>query len=212
MITETQLSGLLLIAALIWGVLLILNGTAINIKFFEPLSTVAGILVLLLSVFDKWAWRWRVFYPWLVAIPYLQGTWKGQLVSNWVNPNTQEKTPPIDVYLVIRQNFSSLHIRLITKESGSESLAGSIVRNPDGVFVISSTYRNTPKLQIRDRSPIHHGGLLLNIQGDPTNGLEGQYWTDRDTKGELRFVSKSEKVYFDYESASTGYYGKNGDD
>jgi hypothetical protein len=51
-------------------------------------------------------------------------------------------------------------------------------------------YRNEPKLSVRDRSPIHYGAIVLDVQGDPVKELAGCYWTDRNSRGELRTLAK----------------------
>lgn len=206
MISQIQLSALLIGAAIIWGVLLILDGVSVSVQFLKPLSTVTGVLVLLLAFFERWAWRLPLLYPWFVSVPNLQGTWKGQLTSTWVDPKTYSQIPPREAYLVIKQTFSAIHIRLITNESSSESLAGKIMRNSDGAIDIAATYRNTPKILMREKSPIHFGGLLMHVHGQPPHTLEGQYWTDRGTQGEIQFTSKSKRQYSDFASAAAGKY------
>ncbi len=208
MITSIQLSTLVLIAAIIWGVLLILQGTSLSIDLVKPFSNVTGVLVLILAFFDKWAWHWRIFYPWLVSTPYIDGTWKGKINSTWVSPKTNQKVRSIDAYLVIRQKFSKVYATLITKESNSELLAGEIIKNPDETWQFVSTYRNTPKMRIRDRSPIHRGSMVLSIKGQPPIGLEGQYWTDRNTQGEITLSGFNKKKFEDFNSASTAKYIK----
>jgi hypothetical protein len=47
------------------------------------------------------------------------------------------------------------------------------------------SYLSKPKANIRDRSPIHDGTALLTIQGEKENKLEGEYWTNRATTGEM---------------------------
>ncbi len=208
MITDIQLSTLVLIAAIVWASLLVLKGTPLSVNIFEPFSTVTGVLVLMLGFFDKWAWHWKIFYPWLVSTPYLQGTWKGRLFSNWVNPRTQQQTESIDAYLVIRQKFSRVFARLLTRESSSELLAGEIVKNVDETWQFVGTYRNTPKILIRDRSPIHHGGIIMTVKGQPPMGMEGQYWTDRGTQGEVIFSGFNKNKFDDFNSATSAFYIK----
>jgi hypothetical protein len=208
MITNIQLSTLVFVIAIIWGIALILQGTSLSVDLVKPFSNVTGILVLLLAFFGKWAWHWRIFYPWLVSTPYIDGTWKGKINSNWVNPKTKQKTEQIDAYLVIRQKFSKVYARLITKESISELLAGEIIKNADETWQFVSAYRNTPKMLIRKRSPIHHGAMLLSIKGKPPTGLDGQYWTDRNTQGEIAFSGFNKKRLEDFSSASTAKYTK----
>ncbi len=212
MISRLYLSTLLAITAALWSVLLILDGVTVSVAFLKPLSMVLGALLLILGLFDKWAWHLPFLHPWFVSIPDLRGTWKGQIISTWVDPQTGNKISPIDAYFVVRQTFSSLQIRLITTQSSSELLTGNIVRDIDGIYVVLGIYVNTPKLRYRDVSPIHHGGLLLHIQGNPPHTLSGQYWTDRDTKGELHFTERSRKLYYDFEDAEKGSYKKLSDD
>lgn len=206
MITSIQLSTLVFIAAITWGILLILQGASVSIDLVKPFSNVTGVLVLILAFFDKWAWHWRIFYPWLVSTPYIDGTWKGKINSTWVNPKTNQQIKSIEAYLVIRQKFSKVYATLITKEANSELLAGEIIKNPDETWQFVSTYRNTPKMTIRDRSPIHQGSMILWIKGQPPTGLDGQYWTDRNTQGDIAFFGFNKKKFEDFSSASTAKY------
>jgi len=189
-------------ALILWVLLLVVDGTEVSSGLFKPCSTVVAGLGLLLLAFDKWLWKFRFLHPWFVDQPYLQGTWKGQLVSNWVDPQTGTRAEPIEAYLVVRQSFSAIHFRLITRESSSEALANNIPKGADGVYAIASIYRNTPKLTHRPVSEIHLGGVLLQVLGDPVHALEGHYWTDRGTTGAVRFNEKTEELLFDYEKAS----------
>jgi hypothetical protein len=208
MITDIQLSSLVFIAAVIWGILLLIKGIPLSKALFEPFSNVTGVLVLILAFFDKWAWHWKIFHPWLVSTPYLVGTWKGIIKSNWINPETKQVIEPIDAYLIIKQKFSTIHARLITKESSSELLTGDLIKNPDETWQFVGAYRNTPKILIRESSPIHHGAIMLLVKGQPPIGLEGQYWTDRNTQGEIIFSGYNKKKFHDFSSASTTKFVK----
>lgn len=208
MITDIQLSTLVFIAAIIWGILLAIKGTPLTKGLFEPFSNVTGVLVLILAFFDKWAWHWKIFYPWLVSTPYLEGTWKGKVKSNWINPETEKSSGTIEAYLVVRQRFSTINASLITRESKSELLTGELIKNSDETWQFVGAYRNMPKLLIRDRSPIHYGAIMLQVKGQPPTGLEGQYWTDRNTQGEIVFTEFSKKKFYDYKSASATYFMK----
>ncbi len=206
MITDIQLSTLVFIAAFVWGILLLIKGIPLTRALFEPFSDVTGVLVLILAFFNKWAWKWNFFHPWLVSTPYLHGTWKGQLISDWVDPKTKKQTVPIEAYLVIRQNFSSIHAHLLTENASSDLLSGEVIKNSDGTWSLAGIYRNIPKILIRDRSPIHHGGIILSVKGKEPVGLEGQYWTDRGTKGELYLSGHNKKTFFDYGTAAIAEY------
>jgi hypothetical protein len=202
------------LSTLVWGVIiilavmLILEGTQVTTGLFKPCGAVVTVLGLVLLAFDKWLWSLRFLHPWFVDRPYLKGTWKGVLVSGYIEPATQQKVPPIEAYLVIRQTYSAIYLRLITKESTSESMANNIPKGVDGVYSIASVYRNIPQLPHRHHSEIHHGALVIRVEGDPVTSLTGEYWTDRLTHGEMRFTEKSETLYFDFASASAGTTSK----
>src|SRR5277367_5768948 len=111
------------LTTLVWGaviilfVMLVLDGAQVTTGLFKPCGGVVTVLTLLLLAFDKWLWGFRLLHPWFVDRPYLKGTWKGVLESNYIDPATQQRVPPIEVYLVIRQTYSAIHLRLITQES-----------------------------------------------------------------------------------------------
>jgi hypothetical protein len=202
--SRLHITALLLIAAFAWGTVLSASGIALPEGWFGPLSTVVSVLVVALLIFDTWLWRIRLLHPWFVAIPDLRGTWAGTLKSDWINPKTGERVPAITVYFVVRQTYSRTSLRLMTSESTSKLLGGAIVREDDGRYVVSGVYLNTPKLDVRDRSPIHHGAVLLSVEGTPPQCLSGQYWTDRSTKGQIRLDRKSATLYDSYEDAAAG--------
>ncbi|MBL4664165.1 MAG: hypothetical protein JKY22_11575 [Flavobacteriaceae bacterium] len=49
---------------------------------------------------------------------------------------------------------------------------------------------NTPKPSVRERSEIHYGTTRLEFKGFKVNELEGEYWTSRETTGELKLKKK----------------------
>lgn len=206
MLQKTHLSTLVYGAFGIMAVMLFLEGAQVTTGLFKPCGTVVTGLALAMLIFDKWAWSFRIFHPWFVDKPYLKGTWKGVLESSYIRPETGEKVQPIEVYLVIRQTYSAIHFRLITRESESESVANNIYKGQDGVYTVASVYRNTPRLTLRDKSPIHHGAMLIRVDGDPASQLNGEYWTDRVTRGEIRFHERSKKLHFNFQSAEAERY------
>jgi len=163
----------------------------VNSAWLHPFSTVIGVLLLLLAAFDLWAWRLRVLHGWFVPRPDLRGTWRVELQSNWKNPATDSGVGPIVAYLVVRQTFSALSVRMLTAESASELVAAEINKASDGTYRLAAVYRNEPNLSVRDRSQIHYGALMLDVQGDPVKSLAGYYWTDRNSRGELRTLARN---------------------
>lgn len=206
MIPRTYFPIVFWIAATLWALLLVLQGASLPEGFFRPASTVLGTVVLIIGAFDRWIWRWPFLHPWFVGIPNLEGTWKGEILSDWADPQTGQQILPIEAFLAVRQTFSSIRLYLITRSSSSELLAGSIVQNPDGTHTIFGTYRNTPRISERSVSSIHHGAVRLNVRGKQRPILDGDYWTDRLTRGELRFESRTRALHYDFDQAAAANY------
>jgi hypothetical protein len=200
------LAVLLAAVVIAWATSLLVAKVPLTIALMKPITWAFTAMGVAAFAFDRWIWRLPFLYPQLVRVPDLQGTWKGQVISNWIDPATGSKKPPIEAFLAIRQTYFSIHMRLITKESQSHILAGKIFCNVDETCEIAGIFRNTPRMTSRDVSPIHNGGVLLRVQGDSRFTLEGDYWTDRDTKGELRFTEKAKDVFHDFERAAVGRY------
>jgi len=189
-----------------WAAALIVQGQHVPLDYLKAFSyAVTGVSFGLL-MWEQWLWSWWVFRPWLTTRPDLRGTWKGILVSSWVDPVTRLGRGEIEVYLVIRQTYSALDVRLLTAESSSISLSASIIEEGQGVYTLAVTYRSTPRILLRQRSPISHGGALLSVRGAPAHQMDGEYWTDRNTKGELRFAALSDSQFHDFDEASKAPY------
>ncbi|MDP3651116.1 MAG: hypothetical protein Q8R67_05465 [Rhodoferax sp.] len=197
-----QISIFLFVAAAIWASLLVIEGVAVQSTWARPFSTVVGVLVLLLLAFDLWLWKIPLLQGWFVYRPNIRGTWRIQLQSNWIDPKTNQGIPSIAAFLVIRQTFSMLSMRLHTPESSSELLGAEITKASDSTFRVLGIYRNEPRLSVRDRSSIHYGGLVLDITDGQALALSGHYWTDRNTCGEIRSIERKPQISGSYEDAN----------
>lgn len=176
---------------LIWIILLLIKGSNLEISFeaIKALPDAIGIYAILLFLFIKWAWRWRMFRGWLVNIPILHGTWKGTLQTTWKSPETGEVPGPISVYLAVRQTFRAINITMFTQESASESDAAALcIDEESGKRFLSYSYANIPKSIVRHRSEIHYGSARLRITLKPEQILEGEYWTDRKSTGHMKLT------------------------
>jgi hypothetical protein len=168
-------------------------------ELFAPIGAAGALASLFVLAFDHFLWRVPKLGRRFSKRPDIRGTWRGRLASNWVDPKTQERiAPDPEVYLVIRQTFWSVTANLITKESKSCSTTAIIEDDGCGQHQLVAQYRNTPRASVRDRSEVHHGSFKLDIGGEPVDRLEGYYWTDRNTMGELDFDRRSLKVVDSY--------------
>lgn len=200
MLSRIQVQVILGLAVIAWAVMLFVEGVPLKAKYLGPYSVVVTVVVVGLILFDRWLWRIPPA-PRLLRHPVLSGTWRGTLRSNWVNPETNATLDPIVVYFAIRQTYSTISLRMMTRESSSVSLVAALEGRGDGVPRVTSTYENQPGVLIQDRSRIHHGALLLEVHGMPADRLDGWYWTDRDTKGEVVLELRNRKVFSSFEEA-----------
>lgn len=156
-------------------------------KALGHISTTITINVILWTLFIQWFWKCKVFYPWLVPFPNLSGEWEGELKSNW----KQKSLDPIPTEIKIKQTFFNVQIKIKTNESRSHSIGASFDIDKDrGLEQLIYSFINTPKSSVRDRSEIHYGSTLLTFEGFKINTMEGQYWTDRETTGEIKLKRK----------------------
>lgn len=181
-----QITVLLATAVLIWGIWLLVAGVPIGMAHLSPFSATVSVIVLILAGFNQWFWKWSIFRGWLVARPMFIGTWKAELVSSYENPETGVRIPPIPAYLVVRQSYLSVSIRLFSAETSSRLLGENLQQAEDGEWNFFGVYLDTPKVAVRDRSQIHHGAVALCLGGNPVNQIAGHYWTDRETSGDIR--------------------------
>ena len=165
-------------------------------------SVAAFFAVMLLEVWERWAWKWPLLQRLPTVPKSVSGTWKGKLTSYWIDPATGSAPQERVAYLVVRQTYSTLTLTLLTEESKSSSSVASIDLSPDGSWAITQAYLNQPDMRVEHRSRMHRGAAVLDIIGSPAATLRGRYWTDRDSKGELEFLERRSTRVDDYRSAS----------
>ncbi len=156
-------------------------------KAMASISTTISINIVLWILFIKWGWKCRIFYPWLVPFPNLSGKWEGFIKSNW----KEKKLEPIPTEVTIDQTFFNIQIRIKTGESRSYSIGASFdIDRERGLQQIVYSYLNTPRPGVRERSEIHYGSTVLNFEGRKVLNMDGEYWTSRETTGEINLKKK----------------------
>jgi hypothetical protein len=156
-------------------------------KALTHISTTISINIIIWLLFIKWGWKWKIFYPWLVPFPNLSGDWNGTIKSNW----KEKETDSIPTEVSITQTFFNIQVKVKTGESRSYSVGASFDIDKDrGVQQLFYSYLNTPKPGVRERSEIHYGSTLLNFEGYNVTKMEGEYWTSRETTGEIELKKK----------------------
>lgn len=157
-------------------------------KAITHISTTISINIVIWMIFIAWAWKWKIFYPWLVPFPNLSGDWEGTVKSNW----KEKQLDPIPIEVSITQNFFNIQVKIKTNESRSYSIGASFDIDAErGFQQLFYSYLNTPKSGVRERSEIHYGSTILNFDGFKVEKMEGEYWTDRETTGEIILKKKN---------------------
>lgn len=205
MFTRLQITAALAVATSAWGGMLAMQGTQLSWEHLAPFTTVVGVLVGVSLAMEYVLWRWRPLQGWLFDRPDLRGTWKVTIQSEWINPETGERVPPITAYAGVVQTLSKLQIQLMTPESESCLLAHAIEPTPCGNrFNVSVVYANTPGVELRGvRSERHVGAATISTHGAKykPESMTAEYWTDRRTVGRMTFEGRIPKVYSRYEDA-----------
>jgi hypothetical protein len=178
-----------------------LKSRQLDLGWLKYFAVAVFAATIILALWDVWLWQVPIVQR-IPGVPRsVRGTWKGTLTSFWIDPSTGNVQPPKTVYLVIRQTATLISVRLLTDESRSASSLGRI-SEIDGAFVLAYLYLNRPEMRVEHRSRMHHGSAVLDISGLPAKRLKGRYWTDRDSKGELDFLERRNRLADDYAGAA----------
>jgi hypothetical protein len=191
-----------------WSIALLIVGVRLPGTTSKILGVVPTAIVALFAIFDGWLWGLGPIKR-LVKRPNLNGTWKGTLTSLRADNTGQEVAHhPIPIFLVIRQSYLDLSITLLSKESRSRSIAALMQTNHPDDFTAYYHYTNIPGMAVRDRSPAHDGGAKLDITGVSPVALDGEYWTDRRTRGIFSVKRVGKKRYGTYAEATADLKGR----
>jgi hypothetical protein len=171
-----------------------LSGVKLDSGVKQVLAYVPVLAGVALVVFDAWLWRLAWVQRFLPR-PRLDGLWAASLTpAADSHISDGGHWGPIEAYVCITQTFWSLAVRQYTAESRSDSCSSSIARRDDGQrFEVAFIYQNSPRQEHLTRSPRHFGGCVLDISGRTPTELNGFYFTDRFTKGDmdLRFIDRT---------------------
>ena len=196
MLSRRQISPLVVLGIALWVLGAALTGADVTLSsnLLRPVGPVLFAVGIVLTAFDLWLWPVRIFYPWFVDRPDLRGTWQGTFVSTYVRPGECEPVRPIEALFVIRQTYSSLHIRMLTTESSSTTVQATVSREPDGSHLILGIYENRPREEVSHRSAMHVGAIWLTGDARLPDSLRGFYWTNRATSGDLTLEIRERRL------------------
>lgn len=188
---------LLVLSAIIWFLFAYFTGLDLSkiSDFFGLIPEVITLDLIAITIFVKWLWRWKRFRGWLVPFPDLNGTWLGEIRSEWIDQEKSKKIPPIPAMLTVRQTFFYTSCVMQTKEMRSGSYGEEFqIDEERQIKQFIYSYVSRPKISLQERSNIHHGTVLFEVIESPKMKLKGGYWTDRKTIGEMEFIFHSKKI------------------
>lgn len=186
-----------LIISLVFSVLLFrLCGMELSLtSFLKILPKIVLLDALVFTVFSKWLWKWPIFQSWLIPFPDLSGTWYGCIKSDWVDPSTNMKISPIPCILTVKQSFLKISCLMRTQEMNSFSYNESFKIDEDNqTRQLIYSYSSKPVPSVKNRSPQHDGTIIFSIISKEKRKLIGEYWTARNTKGEVELTFKTKEI------------------
>lgn len=180
---ENSIKKLLKISACTAGILLSICVLVTSPKDFDDWVSLIGKVVAVTSLititYIYHVWRYNP----LEKCPVLCKSYDGVITPTC-------DSVPRKATITIKQNLISVNITLQTEESKSISISSCIDKVYNETQLVY-TYRNNPNAEVRERSQIHYGTVILCI--DNVNEISGQYFTDRKTTGDMKFQAK-EKI------------------
>lgn len=187
------------IVVLVFAGGIILSGGAVESTWLRFFGVAVFVVVGALAIWEKFIWRLPPIQRLKGAPTDISGTWEGTLTSLWVGPGGV--TPgPKTVYLVIRQTASTVSVVLLTDESRSHSSLAAVTADVHGNR-LDYLFLNSPAAHHEEKSRMHRGATTLDICGRPATGLEGRYWTDRETRGDFVFANRHRTHAGNFDSA-----------
>jgi len=170
-----------------------LTGGSLDKNFLRWASAAASVVVLILLIYEKWAWRWpliRKGAEW-AGKPIIHGTWKGEL---HYERDANDQPGSIPFYMAVDQTFSTVRVRSFVRTSESNSMTAAIDRPAPKRRQLVFAYRSEAPHHARDGNRPHDGTSVLNLAGIPVVEIRGSYYTDRLRRGEIVFAEHAGKV------------------
>jgi len=180
----------------IWAAVLFLTGLNLDYDLRRLLAYVPSLVGFAVVAFDLWLWKLPVVSK-IIGRPRIYGTWRAALA-----PNANSRIPeggnwgPIVGAIVIEQTFWTMSIRLQTDQSSSSSTTAALITHPESKQsrALYFTYANRARQEHNDRSHPHRGTTVLQVNGIDPKTLDGSYWTDRLTAGDITLTFMDRNV------------------
>lgn len=172
---------------------------------FEMMNVYRGISFSITAITFFWTFYFSL--GWKLCLlnklfyrPNLNGTWIGQLSSDWTDENGTIISP-IEFFIVIRQSFLRIHFTTFTKEFVGLSYAETFSLDKDtGLKTVAYMYRKDTS-QINEDSLREGAAELRLILSEDAKRLEGKYWSNTKTQGKISVSFINHQQVDSFESA-----------
>lgn len=169
-------------------------------KYLSTFSTIS-LLTFSISFINSFLWKVKLseyrLFKWLVDIPNLNGRYEGILESSFPNSVTNKNTKKKCVIEIV-QNASKITINSYYADvdgietSKSESVSEEIIKKNNGFYDLYYIFTNKPDI-LNEGLNNHSGACKLTFYPQEKK-LEGEYYTDRKTKGKISVFFKEKDI------------------
>jgi hypothetical protein len=184
----------------VWMAITVAGGRAFDAAWLSAIGPASTVVVYMLVAYDRRLWRAPGLRR-LTTRPVLNGTWRAVLRTTFADRAEEE----IECYLVIRESYSRVRVSVLFDRSQSHSLSADISLE-DGQCVLFYLFRTEARTLHRDGNPPRRGGAALVVARQPHVHLEGDYWTEGETRGSIATTGRSDVLYETFSSAQQGDY------
>lgn len=143
---------------------------------FIDFGSVFGFYVLLIHLFDRCLWKWKIWYCLnLLVYPDLSGQWNGTLKS-FIAAEDTPKEYKINVEII--QTWLTMSISFYTKESSSINEFAYMYTKNSKIHIVYE-YSNNPKPTIKQAKIMHdHYGFVKLELNKNNEQISGEYYND----------------------------------
>lgn len=175
------------VASAAWIAALLLSDLQLDGPLRRALAYVPAAIGLGVVAFDLWIWKWPGINR-VASRPRIYGAWAVTLtpVADSHIPPGGNRGPILGA-LIIEQTYFTLAVRFHTDQSDSKTVTATLVADHDSKQsrTLYATYSNQAQRQHSARSYAHSGTFRLAVHGADPNTMDGIYWTDRLTSGDM---------------------------
>lgn len=175
-----------LVVSAVYSIILFALGFQLPDWWRFAVAFLPTLVILALVAWDLWLWRLPGVQG-LTRRPDLRGLWSVRLTPHpgSIIPEGG-KRGSISAFLEIKQSFWTVHLRLYTDQSASSSNPTNwLPSSESAVENLTFTYENTPRVNEAPRSTRSVGTCKLVPTSLKPSEVEGSYFTDRFTKGDM---------------------------